>query len=57
MTILSIILGIYAIINLMLIILAIGQYIPKSYLPFGAAYAVCHLIYQIINKKGIFKNL
>ena len=54
MKILSLILGIYAIINLVLIILSINEKITDKYLIFGLCYALVHLAYQWIMKEGIF---
>ena len=54
MKILSLILGIYAIANLVLIIMSASGKITKEYLIYGATYAITHLIYQAIRGEGLF---
>ena len=51
---LSTILGIYAIINLVLIMLSVGGKITHDYLIFGVSYAIAHLIYQAVRGEGLF---
>ena len=54
MKILSVILGVYAIINLVLIVLSASGKITREYLIFGGCYAFAHLVYQAIRGEGLF---
>jgi hypothetical protein len=56
MKIVSLILGIYAIINLGLIMLCTYGKMPMEYLIFGVFYAAVHLTYQIIRGEGLFQR-
>jgi hypothetical protein len=51
---LSVILGSYAIVNLVLIALIASGKITHKYLIFGGCYAFAHLIYQAIRGEGLF---
>jgi hypothetical protein len=54
MKILSLILGVYAIANLVLIIMSMIGKITKEYLIYGTAYVITHLIYQAVRGEGLF---